>query len=214
MKLYHCFKCVFLFVVMFAATILVLAVFLDSWLLSAADEPVESDYAFVLAGKPFRALEAADLYKEGLVKKIYVSKPFESMERSKFEKMGIIIPRKEWLTQQVLLRSGVPLDDILFFGTNSLSTVEEILAIKKMVTRSNAKFMVVTSPYHVRRTKMILSDYFKEHSYRVILNRHENMAEPWWTQQSSALQVVLEVSKIFYYNLGGMFLSGDALTGS
>jgi hypothetical protein len=61
---------------------------------------------------------------------------------------------------------------------------------------------------------MILSDYFKEHSYRVILNRHENMAEPWWTQQSSALQVVLEVSKIFYYNLGGMFLSGDALTGS
>jgi len=185
-----------------------------AWLWSAADEPFKSDYVFVLAGKPFRALEAADLYKEDFVKKIYVSKPLRSMKKSKLDKIGIEIPRREWLTQQVLLKSGVPINDILFFGTNSLSTIEEILTIKKMIANSNIKFMIVTSPSHVRRTKLMLADYLDGYNYRVISNRHEPIVDPWWSQQSSALQVVLEVSKIIHYTLGGMFLSTDVLTGS
>jgi len=179
------------------------------WLLSAADEAVESDWAFVLAGKPFRALEAADLYNDGLVKKVYVSKPYRSMSRTKFEKMGIEVPRSEWLTQQVLLKSGVAIEDVHFFGTNSLSTVEEILTIKKMLKNNDISFMVITSPTHVRRTKIIMDDHLSGYDYKIVSNKHEKMTSPWWSNQSTAVQVVLEVSKIVFYSFGGVFLSDN-----
>ena len=123
--------------------------------------------------------------------------------------MGIEIPTGKWITRQILLKNGVPDIDIYEFGKKSLSTVEEAIAIRELLADKPDKFMVVSSPGHVWRAKMIFLDYFDEHQFRVIANRYEPIPYPWWAKQSAATNVVLEISKVIFYQLGGKFLTNN-----
>ena len=176
-------------------------------LYNAGDEPFPAEMVFILAGKSIRALEAADLYKKGLVKKIYVSNSVEKRSKGIVRKMGIKIPTHEWVTKQVLFKKGVPEADIEEFGNKSLSTVEEALVIRKLLGDNQVKFLVVTSPGHAWRAKMIFSDYFDEHEFGMVANKYEPIPYPWWTNQSAAINVILETSKVIFYQLGGRFLT-------
>ena len=121
------------------------------WLYTAGEKPFPAKFVFVLAGKPIRALEAANLYREGLVEKVYFSNSVGSRSKQIARRMGIEIPTEKWITRQILLKNGVPDIDIYEFGKKSLSTVEEAIAIHELLADKPDKFMVVSSPGHVWR---------------------------------------------------------------
>jgi len=181
--------------------------YVADWLL-IEQEPVPSDFAVVLAGDYRRALYAADLYNQRLVSKIYISRPVRTANEQTLDQMKVPFPRQEEINRQLLEKKNVPQDSILFFGSGSVSTTEEARELAKIVkSQPGASFLVVTSPYHVRRAHMIFSNSLPQGDFRVIANRYEQFPRQWWQDQTSARNVLLELPKILFYLLGGRYFS-------
>jgi len=183
-----------------------------AWL-RAPEAPAKSDVIVVLAGSVERAFYAADLYRQGYAPLLLVSRPEREGGLRMLDELGMNLPAEEDINMQVLQLKGVPLEHIRVIGSGSRSTFEEALAVRDEIAGKSLRVMVVTSPYHVRRTGMIfrkiLGDVPAE--LRVVGNTYETFPEQWWNDQGAARNVVLESAKLAYYLLGGAFLSHDGV---
>ncbi len=191
------FSCLFLFGILTIGS--------AGYWLSKDDDLVESEIIIVLAGEPERALYAADLYLRGYGYKVFVSRPVIRRSSRILDSLGINLPSTEDINRQVLLRSGVPGKNIRIFGKGSVSTFEEAKAINQIIDTNIRRILVVTSPFHVKRARMIFQDIVTNYEIRVIGTPYIPFPKHWWTNQESAINVVLEVSKILFYWAGGRF---------
>jgi len=164
--------------------------------LQNSDKPEQSDAIIVLAGDSSRALYAADLYFRGYASQVYISKPIRSHDERLLDELGILFPFVEEIYIQVLLKKGVPNSHIQVFGKSSMSTVEEAEVIKELFKGPKYKLLIVTSPYHIRRAKMIFKDILAGNDIRVVGTPYELFPNKWWTNQDAAKNVILEVFKI------------------
>jgi uncharacterized SAM-binding protein YcdF (DUF218 family) len=196
---------------LFAIGLLLIGVrFIGCWL-QYSDKPEKSDAIIVLAGNPTRAIYAAEPYLKGSAPKIYISRPVRRHREKLLDELGVYFPYAEEVYRQVLLKKGVPDSDIRIFGKSSISTVEEAAAIKELFKGSRKRLLVVTSPYHIRRAKMIFGNVLKDHEIRVVGTPYEPFPQKWWTNQDLARNVILEVVKILFYKLGGRFYSKEEI---
>lgn len=181
-----------------------------AWL-RVPEAPTQADVIVVLAGSVERAFYAADLYRQGFAPLVLVSKPVREGGQRMLDEVGIALPAEEDVNIQVLQRKGVPLEHVRVIGAGSRSTFEEALAVREAIAGKRLRVMVVTSPYHVRRTGMIfrklLGDVPAE--LRIVGNTYEQFPDKWWNDQDAARNVVLESAKLLYYLLGGAFLSHE-----
>lgn len=180
-----------------------------SWL-EAGDAPEKAEALIVLAGEPARAVYSADLYNQGFAHNVYVSRPVRERGHKMLEEYGIFILRAEDIYKQILVKKGVPESSIHFFGKASVSTVEEAEIINGIFHGPQCHILVVTSPFHVRRVKMIFKNNVKKCVVSVVGNPYEDFPEKWWTNQDSARNVLLEVAKIVFYKIGGQFHSAQS----
>ena len=111
------------------------------------------------------------------------------------------MPRMENIYKEVLLRKNVPVKDIHFLCDDCLSTIDEAEAARRIFHNNNCKVLVVTSPFHVKRTQMIFQDRMEQCEIRVLATPYEPFPKKWWTDQDSARNVVLELSRLFSINL-------------
>ena len=204
----HCAKRCFLFLliaflVASAGAIAALAYAAD-WL-SAADQPQKADAILVLGGSYARPFQAADLYRKGMAPKIYVSVPERLRDYELLDEAGIPFPREEEVMRQVLLKKGVPASAIAYFGTNSISTADEAQAARKLFAAGSTKLLVVSSAYHLRRARIIFSDALPQAQIRMIASSYDPFPTVWWKDQNAARNVLLELAKLAYYQLGGRF---------
>ena len=204
----HCAKkCgLFLLIVFLAAAIGAAAglSYAGKWL-SAGDRPQKADAILVLGGSFTRPFQAADLYRQGLARKIYVSVPAREDQYRLLDEAGIAFPREEEIVRQVLLKKGVPASAIEYFGKASVSTAAEAQAARALFANGAPRLLVVTSPYHLRRARMTFSDALPAADIRVIATSYDPFAQAWWKDQSAARNVLLELAKITFYKLGGRF---------
>jgi uncharacterized SAM-binding protein YcdF (DUF218 family) len=204
----HCAKkCGLFLLIVFLAVTTGAAVgigFAADWL-SVADRPQKSDAILVLAGNYGRPFQAADLYREGLARKIYVSVPAREDQHRLLDEAGIAFPREEAVVREVLLTQGVPAGAIGFFGKDSVSTAAEAQAARALFARGAPKLLIVTSPYHLRRTRITFTDALPGADIRVIATSYDPLPQAWWRNQSAARNVLLELAKITFYRLGGRF---------
>ena len=133
----------------------------DSWLKSN-DEPVKSDAIIVLSGPPSRSFYAADLYVKGYAPEVYISKPIREQELKMLDDLKVFMPKAEDIYKQILIRKGVPDRGIHFLGQSSMSTIEEGEEINNRFQKDNCRVLIVTSPYHAKRTKMIFKKDFNK----------------------------------------------------
>ena len=185
----------------------VTAFYFAGYWLKGDEKPVKSDAIIVLAGEPTRSFYAADLYNSGYAPAVYISIPIREHGLKMLDDLGIFIPRMEDIYKQILLKKGVHEQNIHFFGQSSLSTVQEAEAASKLFRGDSCKIIIVTSPCHVRRASMIFKDTMKNCQFRVLGTTYEPFPEKWWTDQDAARNVLLEMSKIVFYLLGGRFRS-------
>lgn len=174
-----------------------------AWL-NSGDQPSKADAIVVLAGEPRRAFYAADLFHKGYAENIYVSKAAPEPWVKEVTALGISIVSQEEIYRRILAKKGIPKSRIVFFGS-SLSTAQEAEHIRQFFPHQGCLILVVTSPYHVRRTKMIFSDTVPACRTTVVGTPYETFPERWWTNQDAARNVLLELAKIFYYKMGGKF---------
>ena len=187
-------------------------IFLAGYWLQAGDEvdlSKKSDAIVVLGGSYFRPLYAAELYNQGVAPVIYVSRPIERKDRELLKGVGVILPLQEEVFGRLLQKKGVPGGAIRFFGNSVISTAQEAQALKKEIGNERKTLILVTSPYHVRRAKMVFEDVLPECTVLAMGTPYEVFPKRWWSTRQSALKTVNETVKIFFYMLGGQFESDD-----
>ena len=208
MTIMHCAKKCALFLL--AALLLALAgsalglAYVADWL-SVADRPQKADAIVVLGGGYERPFQAADLYRQGYARKIYVSAPMRSNEYRLLDEAGIPFPREEDVVRQVLMKKGVPASAIELLGKDLISTAAEAQAARAVFPRSAPRLLVVTAPYHLRRARMIFSDALPAADIRMIATNYDPFPQVWWKDQNAARNVLLELAKITFYQLGGRY---------
>jgi len=204
----HCAKkCGLFLLIAFAAAAIGAAAglsFVAGWL-SVADQAQRADAILVLGGNYARSFQAADLYRQGYAGKVYVSVAMRTDEYRLLDQAGIAFPREEEVTREVLLKKGVPAAAIGYFGKDSVSTAAEAQAARALFAGGAPKLLIVTSPYHLRRARMIFTDALPAADIRVIATGYDPFPQAWWKDQNAARNVLLELAKITFYKLGGRF---------
>lgn len=176
------------------------------------DQPRQAAAIVVLAGDIRRAIHAADLYHQGHAPLIYVSSPRHDPPQALAE-LGWEFPLQEDQMRLVLSRKGVPDEAVRVYGQDLMSTVQEGEALRNELARNGqalGPLLVVTSPYHCRRAKLILSKMVRDRELIMTPTPYERFDVQWWAHQGSANAVVSEVAKFVFYALGTPFRSRPA----
>jgi uncharacterized SAM-binding protein YcdF (DUF218 family) len=191
-----------------AAAVVGLGILLTAghWLQNS-DSPAPSDAMVVLCGDFGRAAYAAELYKLGMAKKVYVGRAYRLKSERVLDQNMLSFPRHEEIYKALLRKKGVPAEVIEYYGDELLSTSQEAETLASQLGSKPGSLLVVTSPYHVRRARIIFNAAFPDWEIRVVGTPTEKMPAAWWTDQESARIVLLEIPKTVYYLLGGRFRS-------
>jgi uncharacterized SAM-binding protein YcdF (DUF218 family) len=173
--------------------------------LSVSDRPQKADAILVLGGSFTRPFQAADLYRQGLARKIYVSAVVREEPLRLLDAAGIAFPREEDVVRQVLQKKGVPAGAIEILGKDLISTAQEAQAARAVFSGRAPRLLVVSSPYHLRRARIIFSDALPAADIRMIATSYDPFPSSWWKDQNAARNVLLELAKITFYQLGGRY---------
>jgi len=177
-----------------------------AWL-KRADPPMTADAIVVLAGPYTRSMYAADLYRAGHAPKVVLSEAVREKIWSQLEELGIRLPPVPEIYRRVLQAKGVPADRIEPLGRPALSTADEALAIAARFGKPGASVIVVTSPSHVMRSRLIIERALEGRGVRlaVCATPYESFPDEWWRSQDAAREVLLEWVKIGFFMAGGRF---------
>jgi len=196
--------------IFFIACLAAALIYAGYWLKSDHN-PEPADAIIILAGSYERSFYAADLYLKKYAPLIYISRPVRENGHKLLDDFGVFIPRVEDIYKQVLLKKGVPDSSMHFIEGYAISTVDEAISIRKMYKNQNAKLLIITSPFHVRRAELIFKREFAGSGIQFIVlgTPYESFTEKWWKDQNSARNVLLEITKIIFYFFGGRFNSAS-----
>jgi putative colanic acid biosynthesis acetyltransferase WcaF len=161
---------------------------------------------------PFREIEAARLYRQGLAAQVIVVPSEPGEEAAGLRRLGIET-REDWeLRREVLIREGVPASAILVPPRSSGGTLEELEAAYGVLKSKDEPVILVTSKFHTRRTGLTWRHVTHGRSRGIVraapLDPFE--ASRWWHRRSFILSVVREyLGLVNYY--AGFPVGADAL---
>jgi uncharacterized SAM-binding protein YcdF (DUF218 family) len=181
-----------------------------SWLtrdddLAGLDREHPAAAIVVLGGSPFRPLHAADLYARELAPLIYVSAPVRAKDTPLLDSVDAAPLPQEEVYARLLKSRGVPAEAIRTFGAGLVSTAAEARELSRLLGPGPGALVVVTSPYHVLRTRLTFGREMP--GWRVLVSGtpYEPFPARWWSTQQTALKVLSETAKLAYFLLGGRF---------
>ena len=177
-----------------------------SWLKSD-DAPIKADAIIVLAGRFERSMHAADLYRGGYAPVVVLSEAVPDASSKQLEALGIRLPGALEIHRRILQAKGVPAEKIELLGAPALSTADEAAAIAARFGQPGRRLIVVTSPYHVRRARMVIAHALEGRGagLAVCATPYEPFPDDWWRSQDAAREVLLEWAKIVFYLGCGRF---------
>lgn len=182
-------------------------------LLTRPDAPEASEAIVLLCGDYSRTRQAADLLAQGYAPEIWVARPRRDSARSEILALaGVDMPPQEEIHRRLLIHYGVPESAVRFYGHDVVSTVQEARELARNLGPSlepGANVIIVTSPYHLRRARMIFADALPGLRVLAVPTAYETFREDWWTDQDSARAVILETTKLAWYLAGGTFSSDN-----
>ncbi len=168
--------------------------------LVVGDELRYSDAVVVLGGSDLQRLnEAAQLYNDHYAGRVILTETGEA------------VPGREDVSytemrRQELEKLGVARDNILVTQKTVLSTLEEAKAVRDLMSANEWQTcIVVTDPYHTRRTRLIFRDVLSETEIKVRVRPardHWYRASTWWLSVRGWEMTVLEYAKLFGFLAG------------
>jgi len=167
---------------------------LGRWLVR--EDPVrQSDAIAVLTGNfPARAIEAADLYRDGYANEIWLTHPGP---RTKSAGLNVAqIPTEDVFNYDVLRSMGVPAGAIHILDTPIVNTADELNVIDSTLKETGeASVIVVTNKAHTRRVHSIWTKYHSGEGEMIVHAVADDQFSPssWWKSQTDKLQVAHEL---------------------
>jgi uncharacterized SAM-binding protein YcdF (DUF218 family) len=173
------------------------------WLV-VVDPLVKSDAIFVLDGKsPHRELEGAVLFREGWAPRVVISRPRSDLAED-VRRAFDLPPEREGLIR-LLQRAGVPERAIIALDPIVDNTLQE-LQVDFEYARAHGfrRVIIVSSPYHTRRVRLIWRTRFEREIPAVIrATRYEPVESTrWWRSRRSIEDVIHEIAAIAHFYLG------------
>jgi uncharacterized SAM-binding protein YcdF (DUF218 family) len=102
---------------------------------------------------------------------------------------------------RLAIDSGVPQDSMLVTAGEASSTIEEAEAVKTLAQqRKITSILVVTAPYHTRRTELIFDRVFRDTEIKVLVHAVENSwYKPltWYLDPQGWRQTLAEYGSLF-----------------
>ena len=185
--------------IFFLVTILILIVIWVSLVgaasyLNVGDRVKPVDAIVVLSGdEGDRILEAVKWYKQSYGKYFVITKTHT-------EDIGEGRTYSEML-MRIAMEGGVPADSMLFTAGEASSTVEEARAIKLLAQQRNIEsILVITAPYHTRRTMIIFNREFSDTDIKVLVHPVEDSwyrPLTWYLSSEGWRQTLTEYASLF-----------------
>jgi uncharacterized SAM-binding protein YcdF (DUF218 family) len=176
-----------------------------TWLV--VEDPLLPALAAVILGGhvPFRAMEAAAIYKSGLVSEVWITQGVLSEEDRALVRLEIEKPADHLYSVKVLKQRGVPGTAIHILEKPVPNTAEELRAILIAAQQARAQRVVlVTSKYHGRRVRMLWHSMADSHPQAIVRYAPDDPFDPvqWWRSTPDAISVSREWFGILNYWLG------------
>jgi uncharacterized SAM-binding protein YcdF (DUF218 family) len=164
-----------------------------------ADDLVQADAIVIMGGGgEGRMNEALEIYSEKYSRIIILTETGERVEE--FDYLQSFDLRIQ------LLSNGVPEGNILITDSKVTSTLEEAHAVKQLMERRQfGSAIVVTDPFHTKRTSIIFRDVFSDSGINL---KFRPVTPSWYTSKTWFLKpegwryTVLEYVKLIAYKLG------------
>ena len=188
---------VFLLVMLLAAAVVAYGIReLGRWLM--VEDPLQSARAIVVLGghAPFRAMEAAAIYKQGLAPEIWITRGAQSDEEAALDRLGLKLFREEYYNRKVLERLGVPSGAIRELDEGVQNTAAEVRLIARELGRGGGeRVILVTSKAHSRRVRVIWKRLADSSLRATVRYAVQDSYDPkrWWRHTRDALEVSREV---------------------
>lgn len=190
----------FLLAIAFAAIVLAFAsiyAFLHAGAWLIREDPLEKSRAIVVlsGGLPERALAAAQIYRDGYAREIWLTQPLQPSAH--MEDLHLPYAGEQEYNRMVLIAKGVPPGNIRILQPRILSTADELRAVcEALEAGPESKIIIVTSKAHTRRVRALWQKTLQSCSYARLVVRAapEDYFEPehWWRSTNDALTVVRE----------------------
>jgi uncharacterized SAM-binding protein YcdF (DUF218 family) len=170
-----------------------------AWTVSDPITPADA-VAVLGGGLETRPFAAADLYKQGVAKRILLA----GVRLSPAEKLGVL-PSHEELNRAVLLKLGVPPEAMTRFGADVSNTFEEAKALVEWAKANGIKKIIVpTEIFSSRRVSWILHREAAAAGVGVeimALPPSVYDADDWWRHSQGMIAFQNEVIKYLYYRI-------------
>jgi uncharacterized SAM-binding protein YcdF (DUF218 family) len=165
-----------------------------TWLV--VEDPLEpSPVAVVLSGgMPERAREAAEIYRTGNAKQIWITHPEDVTAEMKA--IGIDYLGETFYNQSVLLHLHVPVEKTRVLEPEIVNTQDEVNVISEAAREAGIhRVIIVTSKAHTRRVHAIWKKVVGADPALIVRYASDDSFDPehWWRHTADALQVVREV---------------------
>ena len=169
---------------------------IGQWLVVA--DPLEPAKAIVvLSGRvPFRAMEAASIYREGLAPEVWLTKEVVHAEEQALGRLGVAVVRDEVYNREALERLGVKPDAVRLLGDGVWNTVDEVRLIARELARTRGdRVIIVTSKAHSRRVRATWAAIIGISPRAIVRYAREEPygGRGWWRNTRDALDVSREV---------------------
>jgi uncharacterized SAM-binding protein YcdF (DUF218 family) len=167
--------------------------------LIVSDQLRPVDAIVPLAGDPARVRYAARMFNEGHHAQCFLVTNMAHVWR---DPTNVYSTR----TSREAGEYGVPLERIFVAGQPVRTTYEEALVIRDFAEEHGWQdIIVITSPSHTRRARIIFRDVFFESSVTVIIQpveEHWYTPDSWWRRESGRHETLAEYAKLILYLLG------------
>lgn len=172
------------------------------------DEPIRpADALVVLAGaRVDRWLEAVDLYREGKGKNILLSPGYLEPAEVRLRANGINYPAATDLIRDAMVQMGIPGNVVTSIPEGMDNTAHEaVFAARIARERGWKSLVVVTSPYHTRRSLFAFQRELRGTGIDVQVRgtRYDPIdPDQWWKRRHDFRYVSWELQKYIVYRLG------------
>jgi uncharacterized SAM-binding protein YcdF (DUF218 family) len=166
------------------------------WLV-VADQLQPERAIVVLSGRvPFRAMEAASIYRDGWAPEVWLTTEARTPEELALGRLGVRVIRGETYNREVLERLGVPTRAIRVLDASVWNTTDEVqLVARELAARGAGGVILVTSKTHSRRVRATWSAIVGSSTRATVRYASEEPFDngQWWRHTRDALDVSREV---------------------
>lgn len=165
--------------------------------------PPHADAIVILMGPfPERVLQAADLYKRGVAKRLVIV--YEGMgPYMLLESRGVDVVRTTDQARDAVVALGIPDSCITMLPGDARSTLDEALAVREYMNDKPGldTLILVSSPSHMRRAYIIFREVLKDTGNEIYIGTSPSEyssfnSHRWWRQREDIQAVLTEWVKI------------------